>query len=151
MGDHTRLMSAIRMEEIAELYIRRRAIRHLEKGRVVIFGAGTGNPYFTTDTAASLRAIEIEADVILKGTRVDGIFDSDPEKNPDAEKFSTITGEEVLDRRLDIMDLTAFTLCRENATPIIVFDMNKVGNLKKVLMGDSSVGSTVVWEDSQIS
>jgi len=148
MGVHTRLMSAIRMEEIAEPYIRRRAIRHLEKGRVVIFGAGTGNPYFTTDTAASLRAIEIEAEVILKGTRVDGIFDSDPEKNPDAEKFQTITGEEVLSKRLDIMDLTAFTLCRENKTPIIVFDMNKVGNLKEVLNGESSVGSKVVWEDS---
>ncbi|MDZ7682997.1 MAG: hypothetical protein U5J63_15095 [Fodinibius sp.] len=105
-------------------------------------------PDFTTDTAASLRAIEIEAEVILKGTRVDGIFDSDPEKNPDAEKFSTISGEEVLSRRLDIMDLTAFTLCRENATPIIVFDMNKVGNLKKVLNGDENVGSKVIWEDS---
>jgi uridylate kinase len=148
MGVQTRLMSAIRMEEIAEPYIRRRATRHLEKGRVVIFGAGTGNPYFTTDTAASLRAIEIEADVILKGTRVDGIFDSDPEINPEAQKFPTITGEEVLSRRLDIMDLTAFTLCRENETPIIVFDMNKVGNLKKVLMGDTEVGSKVVWEES---
>lgn len=147
-GVHTRLMSAIRMEEVAEPYIRRRAIRHLEKGRVVIFGAGTGNPYFTTDTAASLRAIEIEADVILKGTRVDGIFDSDPEINDDAQKFSTITGEEVLDRRLNIMDLTAFTLCRENETPIIVFNMNVVGNLKKVLDGNESVGSTVVWEES---
>ncbi len=150
-GVHTRLMSAIRMEEIAEPYIRRRAIRHLEKGRVVIFGAGTGNPYFTTDTAASLRAIEINAEVILKGTRVDGIFDSDPEKNPDAKKFNVITGEEVLDRRLSIMDLTAFTLCRENETPIIVFNMNTVGNLKKVLLGDQSVGSRVVWEDSEIS
>ena len=150
-GVHTRLMSAIRMEEIAEPYIRRRAIRHLEKGRVVIFGAGTGNPYFTTDTAASLRAIEINAEVILKGTRVDGIFDSDPEKNPDAKKFKTITGEEVLERRLSIMDLTAFTLCRENETPIIVFNMNVVGNLTKVLLGDQSVGSRVVWEDSEIS
>lgn len=150
-GVHTRLMSAIRMEEIAEPYIRRRAIRHLEKGRVVIFGAGTGNPYFTTDTAASLRAIEINAEVILKGTRVDGIFDSDPEKNPNAKKFNTITGEEVLDRRLSIMDLTAFTLCRENETPIIVFNMNVVGNLTKVLLGDQSVGSRVVWEDSEIS
>lgn len=147
-GVHTRLMSAIRMEEIAEPYIRRRAIRHLEKGRVVIFGAGTGNPYFTTDTAASLRAIEIEAEVILKGTRVDGIFDSDPEKNPDAEKFSRITGEEVLERRLDIMDLTAFTLCRENKTPIIVFNLNEPGNLNKVLNGNSEVGSTVVWEEN---
>jgi len=147
-GVHTRLMSAIRMEEIAEPYIRRRAIRHLEKGRVIIFGAGTGNPYFTTDTAASLRAIEIEADVILKGTRVDGIFEADPEVNPDAKKFDTIPGEEVLERRLSIMDLTAFTLCRENETPIIVFNMNTVGNLKKVLTTDENIGSTVVWEDS---
>lgn len=147
-GVHTRLMSAIRMEEIAEPYIRRRAIRHLEKGRVVIFGAGTGNPYFTTDTAASLRAIEVDAEVILKGTRVDGIYDADPEKNPEAEKFKTITGDEVLSRRLNIMDLTAFTLCRENKTPIIVFNMNVVGNLSKALNGDSEVGSTVVWEES---
>ncbi len=150
-GVHTRLMSAIRMEEVAEPYIRRRAIRHLEKGRVVIFGAGTGNPYFTTDTAASLRAIEVEAQVILKGTRVDGIFDSDPEKNPDAEKFHTITGEEVLDRRLSIMDMTAFTLCRENETPIIVFNMNVEGNLKRVVMGNEEVGSAVIWENSQNS
>src|SRR5699024_10987621 len=113
-GVHTRQMSAIRMEKIADPNIRRRALGQLKMSRVIIFGAGTGNPYFTTDTAASLRAIEIEADVILKGTRVDGIFDSDPEKNPDAEQFHTITGEEVLDRRLSIMDLTAFTLCREN-------------------------------------
>lgn len=146
-GVHTRLMSAIRMEEIAEPYIRRRAIRHLEKGRVVIFGAGTGNPYFTTDTAASLRAIEIDAEVIIKGTRVDGIFDSDPEKNPDAKKFSQITGEEVLSRRLDIMDLTAFTLCRENETPIIVFNMNESGNLLKAISGKGKIGSTVVWEE----
>ncbi|HKL17527.1 MAG TPA: UMP kinase [Halalkalibaculum sp.] len=147
-GVHTRLMSAIRMEEIAEPYIRRRAIRHLEKGRVVIFGAGTGNPYFTTDTAAALRAIEVEAEVILKGTRVDGIYDADPEQEPDAKKFQTITGDEVLSRRLDIMDLTAFTLCRENETPLIVFNMNIVGNLKKALNGDSDVGSKVVWEES---
>lgn len=147
-GVHTRLMSAIRMEEIAEPYIRRRAIRHLEKGRVVIFGAGTGNPYFTTDTAAALRAIEVEAEVILKGTRVDGIYDADPEQEPEAKKFQTITGDEVLNRRLDIMDLTAFTLCRENETPLIVFNMNIVGNLKKALNGDSDVGSKVVWEES---
>ncbi|MGM0587708.1 MAG: UMP kinase [Bacteroidota bacterium] len=147
-GVHTRLMSAIRMEEIAEPYIRRRAIRHLEKGRVVIFGAGTGNPYFTTDTAASLRAIEIEADVILKGTRVDGIFDEDPEINPDAIKFDTITGDEILDRRLSVMDLTAFTLCRENETPIIIFNMNVEGNLKKVVCTEESVGSTVVWDEN---
>ncbi len=146
-GVHTRLMSAIRMEEIAEPYIRRRAIRHLEKGRVVIFGAGTGNPYFTTDTAASLRAIEIEADVILKGTRVDGIFDSDPEKNPDAIKFERITGDEILKRKLEVMDLTAFTLCRENKTPFIVFNMNIPGNFKRVVCSDDSVGSTVVWDN----
>lgn len=146
IGINTRLMSAIRMEEIAEPYIRRRATRHLEKGRVVIYGAGTGNPYFTTDTAASLRAIETEADVILKGTRVDGIYDSDPEKNPDAVKFDTITGDEVLQRRLSVMDLTAFTLCRDNETPIIVFDMNQDGNLKKVVCGEMGVGTTVTWE-----
>ena len=145
-GVQTRLMSAIRMEEIAEPYIRRRAIRHLEKGLVVIFGAGTGNPYFTTDTAASLRAIEVEADVILKGTRVDGIYDSDPEKNADAKKFDVITGDEVLKRRLSVMDLTAFTLCRENRTPIIVFDMNKTGNLKEVVSGNETVGTTVIWD-----
>ncbi|NBC67327.1 MAG: UMP kinase, partial [Bacteroidetes bacterium] len=128
--------------------IRRRAIRHLEKGRVIIFGAGTGNPYFTTDTAASLRAIEIEADVILKGTRVDGIYDSDPEKNAEAKMFDTITGEEVLNRRLDVMDLTAFTLCRENKTPIIVFNMNTPNNLLKVVTQSEQVGSTVVWDKS---
>ncbi len=143
---HTRLMSAIRMEEIAEPYIRRRAIRHLEKGRVVIFGAGTGNPYFTTDTAASLRAIEIEADVILKGTRVDGIYDSDPEKNSDAVKFDTITGDDVLNRRLNVMDLTAFTLCRDNRTPIIVFDMNQPDNLRKVVCENEGIGTTVIWD-----
>lgn len=141
----TRLLSAIRMEQIAEPYIRRRAVRHLEKGRVVIFGAGTGNPYFTTDTAASLRAIEIEADVILKGTRVDGIFDSDPEKNPDAEKFETISGDEILRRRLSVMDLTAFTLCRDNETPIIIFNMDVEGNLLKVVRKES-VGSKVEWD-----
>jgi uridylate kinase len=146
-GVQTRLMSAIRMEEIAEPYIRRRAIRHLEKGRVVIFGAGTGNPYFTTDTAASLRAIEIEADVILKGTRVDGIYDSDPEQNSDAIKFDTITGDEILRRRLNVMDLTAFTLCRDNETPIIVFNMNEPGNLKKVVCSEDNIGSTVVWDE----
>ena len=146
-GVHTRLMSAIRMEEIAEPYIRRRAIRHLEKGRVVIFGAGTGNPYFTTDTAASLRAIEVDAEVIIKGTRVDGIYDSDPEKNEKAEKFATITGDEVLKRRLDIMDLTALTLCRENETPVIVFNMNIPGNLQKLVLGNKSIGTRVVWEN----
>lgn len=146
IGVQTRLMSAIRMEAIAEPYIRRRAIRHLEKGRVVIFGAGTGNPYFTTDTAASLRAIEVETDVILKGTRVEGIYDSDPEKNTDAKKFDRITGDEVLKRRLSVMDLTAFTLCRENETPIIVFNMNEQGNLKKIVVDGQDVGTTVIWE-----
>ncbi|MFN1834895.1 UMP kinase [Balneola sp. MJW-20] len=145
-GVQTRLMSAIRMEAIAEPYIRRRAVRHLEKGRVVIFGAGTGNPYFTTDTAGSLRAIEIEAEVILKGTRVNGIFDSDPEKNPDAKKFDTITGDEVLKRRLSVMDLTAFTLCRENETPIIVFNMNNEGALKRIVVEGSDEGTTVIWD-----
>jgi len=143
-GVFTRLVSAIRMEQIAEPFIRRRAIRHVEKGRVVIFGAGTGNPYFTTDTAASLRAIEIEADVILKGTRVDGIYTADPEKNPDATRYETITGDEVLNMRLEVMDLTAFTLCRDNKIPIIVFDMNKEGNLLKVV-SQENVGTTVVW------
>ena len=142
----TRLLSAIRMEAIAEPFIRRRAVRHLEKGRVVIFGAGTGNPYFTTDTAGALRAIEVEADVILKGTRVDGIYDADPEKNPDAVKFDTITGDEVLKRRLSVMDLTAFTLCRENNTPIIVFNMNTAGNFKKIVCDGEDLGTTVVWE-----
>lgn len=145
-GIMTRLMSAIRMEAIAEPFIRRRAVRHLEKGRVIIFGAGTGNPYFTTDTAGALRAIEVEADVILKGTRVDGIYDVDPEKNPDAVKFDRITGDEVLKRRLSVMDLTAFTLCRENETPIIVFNMNHEGALKKIVCEGSSDGTTVVWD-----
>ncbi len=144
-GVQTRLQSAIRMEQIAEPFIRRRAVRHLEKGRVVIFGAGTGNPYFTTDTAGSLRAIEIEADVILKGTRVDGVFDKDPEKNPDAVKFDTITGDEVLSRRLNVMDLTAFTLCRDNRTPVIVFNMNKPGNFYKVIQKEQ-VGTLVEWD-----
>jgi len=145
-GVHTRLMSAIRMEEIAEPYIRRRAVRHLEKGRVVIFGAGTGNPYFTTDTAASLRAIEIEAEVILKGTRVDGIYDSDPEKNSNAKKFDTISGDEVLRRRLNVMDLTAFTLCRDNKIPIIVFNVNKKNNLLQIANKEGLIGTTVVWD-----
>ena len=134
-GVYTRLLSAIKMEQIAEPYIRRRAIRHLEKGRVVIFGAGTGNPYFTTDTAGSLRAIEIKADVIMKGTRVDGIYTADPEKDPTATKYSTITYQECITRKLNVMDMTAFTLCMENELPIVVFDMNKAGNLKKVVTG----------------
>ena len=142
MGVNTRLQSAIKMEEICEPFIKRRAVRHLEKGRVVIFGAGTGNPYFTTDTAASLRAIEIEADVILKGTRVDGIYNSDPEKNKDAVKYETVTFQEVYEKGLKVMDMTAFTLCKENNVPIIVFDMNKTGNLLNVLQG-KQVGTLV--------
>ena len=129
----TRIQTAIKMEQITEPYIRRRAIRHLEKGRVVIFGAGTGNPYFTTDTAATLRAIEIEADIILKGTRVDGIYSSDPEKNNDAKKYDTISFEEVFNKKLNVMDMTAFTLCKENKLPIKVFNMNKKGNLSEKL------------------
>ncbi len=142
IGVFTRLQSAIKMEQIAEPYIRRRAIRHLEKGRVVIFGAGTGNPYFTTDTAGSLRAIEITADVILKGTRVDGIYTADPEKDKTAKKYSTITYQECITGNLKVMDMTAFTLCMENNLPIIVFDMNKPGNLKRVVTGDQ-VGTLV--------
>ncbi len=138
----TRLMSAIKMEQVAESFIRRRAVRHLEKGRVVIFGAGTGNPYFTTDTAASLRAIEIEADIILKGTRVDGIYTADPEKDATAVKYQTITFTEVYEKGLNVMDLTAFTLCNENKLPIIVFDMNLSGNLLKVVAGEQ-VGTLV--------
>jgi uridylate kinase len=136
IGVYTRLQSAINMEQVAEPYIRRKALRHLEKGRVVIFGAGTGNPYFTTDTAGSLRAIEMKADVILKGTRVDGVYDSDPEKNPAAKKFETISFQECIAQNLKVMDMTAFTLCMENKLPIIVFDMNQPGNLLRVVQGD---------------
>jgi uridylate kinase len=142
IGVFTRLQSAIKMEQIAEPYIRRRAIRHVEKGRVVIFGAGTGNPYFTTDTAGSLRAIEINANVILKGTRVDGIYTADPEKDPSAKKFQTISFQECISKNLRVMDMTAFTLCMENKLPIIVFNMNKPGNLLKVVGGEK-VGTLV--------
>ena len=142
VGVYTRLQSAIKMEQIAEPYIRRRAIRHVEKGRVVIFGAGTGNPYFTTDTAGVLRAIEIKADVILKGTRVDGIYSEDPEKNPKAQKFDKITFNECIQKNLRVMDMTAFTLCMENDLPIVVFDMNKTGNLRRVVTGEK-VGTVV--------
>lgn len=142
IGIPTRLQSAIKMEQICEPFIRRRAVRHLEKGRVVIFGAGTGNPYFTTDTAATLRAIEIEADVIIKGTRVDGIYSADPEKNKNAIKYDTITFEEVYEKQLQVMDLTAFTLCKENKLPIIVFDINTKGNLLKIIKGES-IGTLV--------
>jgi uridylate kinase len=141
-GMYTRLLSAIKMEQVAEPYVRRRAMRHLEKNRVVIFGAGTGNPYFTTDTAGSLRAIEISADVILKGTRVNGIYTADPEKDPTAKKFDKITFRECIDMNLKIMDMTAFTLCMENNLPIIVFDMNEDGNLKRIVMGEK-VGTLV--------
>jgi len=138
----TRLMSAIKMEQIAESFIRRRAVRHLEKSRIVIFGAGTGNPYFTTDSAASLRAIEIEADVILKGTRVDGIYTADPEKDSTATKYSSITFNEVYEKGLNVMDLTAFTLCNENKLPIVVFNMNSPGNLRRIVEGEN-VGTLV--------
>ncbi|MEW6702209.1 MAG: UMP kinase [Bacteroidota bacterium] len=141
-GMFTRLMTAINMEAIAEPYIRRRAVRHLEKGRVVIFGAGTGHPYFSTDTAASLRAVEIEADAILKGTRVDGVFDSDPEKNPDAFRFEEISYFDVLQKNLRVMDLTAISLCKENNLPIIVFNMDKPDNLLRVVTGQN-VGTSV--------
>jgi uridylate kinase len=139
---YTRLQTAIKMEQIAEPYIRRRAIRHIEKGRVVIFGAGTGNPYFTTDTAGVLRAIEIKADVILKGTRVDGVYTADPEKDPTATKYDKISFKEAITQGLKIMDMTAFTLCQENKLPIIVFDMNTPGNLSKVLTGQG-IGTLV--------
>ena len=141
-GVQTRMLTAIKMEQIAEPYIKRRAVRHLEKGRVVIFGAGTGNPYFTTDTAAVLRAIEVNADVILKGTRVDGVYTSDPEKDSTAVKFDEITFREVLERGLKVMDLTAFTLSEENKLPIIVFDMKKEGNLLRIVSGEN-IGTIV--------
>lgn len=141
-GLTTRLMSGLNVEQVCESFIRRRAIRHLEKGRVVIFGAGTGNPYFTTDSAASLRAIEIEADVVLKGTRVDGIYTADPEKDPAATKFTSISFKDAIQKGLKVMDMTAFTLCEENGLPIIVFDMNKPGNLKKLVEGEE-VGTLV--------
>ncbi|MEC8617789.1 MAG: UMP kinase [Bacteroidota bacterium] len=142
VGLITRLQSAIEMKQIAEPFIKRKAVRHLEKGRIVIFGSGTGNPFFTTDSAASLRAIEIDADVILKGTRVDGIYDKDPEKNDSAKKFDTITFDEAYNKNLKVMDMTAFTLCKENELPVIVFNMNKTGNLKKVVKGEE-IGTLV--------
>ncbi|WP_424963373.1 UMP kinase [Ekhidna sp.] len=141
-GMYTRLMSGLKMEQVCEPFIRRRAIRHLEKNRVVIFGAGIGNPYFTTDSTASLRAIEIEADVVLKGTRVDGVYSADPEKDPNAERYSKISFQEAYEKNLNIMDMTAFTLCQENNLPIIVFDMNKAGNLQKIVAG-KEVGTLI--------
>ena len=142
-GLYTRLMSGIKMEQVCEPFIRRRAVRHLEKGRIVIFGAGIGNPYFTTDTTASLRAIEVEAEVVLKGTRVDGVYTADPEKDPTAKRFSTISFNEVYQKGLNVMDMTAFTLCKENNLPIIVFDMNKPGNLYNLIMGDDNIGTLI--------
>jgi uridylate kinase len=137
-GVYTRLMSGIKMEQVCEPFIRRRAIRHLEKGRIVIFGAGIGNPYFTTDSTASLRAVELQADVVLKGTRVDGVYTKDPEKFPDAVRYNKLSFQEAYEKNLNIMDMTAFTLCMENNLPIIVFDMNKKGNLLKVVMGEDA-------------
>ena len=142
IGIKTRLMSAVKIDEIAEPYIRRRAVRHLEKGRVVIFGAGTGNPYFTTDTAAVLRAVEINADVIIKGTRVDGVFSDDPEKNLNATKLNRISFDEVYKNNLSVMDMTAFTLCKENKLPIDIFNINKKGNLIKLINGEN-IGTRV--------
>ena len=142
LGVNTRLLTALEIKQVAEPFIKRRAVRHLEKGRVVIFGAGTGNPYFTTDTAAALRATEIEANVILKGTRVDGIYDSDPEKNPNAIKYTSISYADAISQKLNVMDMTAFTLCQENNIPIIVFNMNKEDNLMKVVSGDA-IGTLV--------
>ncbi len=141
-GLFTRLMSAVKMEQICEPLIRRRAMRHLEKGRIVIFGAGTGNPYFTTDSAASLRAIEIKADVVLKGTRVDGVYTADPEKDPTATRYTNVTFDEVIAKDLKVMDLASFALCRENKLPIVVFDMNKPGNLLNLVMGQE-VGTLI--------
>ncbi|MBL0741842.1 UMP kinase [Chryseolinea lacunae] len=137
-GVYTRLMSGIKMEQVCEPFIRRRAIRHLEKGRIVIFGAGIGNPYFTTDSTASLRAVEVQADVVLKGTRVDGVYTKDPEKFPDATRYTKLSFQEAYEKNLNIMDMTAFTLCMENNLPIIVFDMNKKGNLLKVVKGEEA-------------
>ncbi|SDR93717.1 uridylate kinase [Mucilaginibacter mallensis] len=142
IGVETRLQSAIKMEQICEPYIRRRAMHHLQENKIVIFGAGTGNPYFTTDTAASLRAIEIKADVVLKGTRVDGIYTADPEKDPTATRYDEITFQEVYDKGLNVMDMTAITLCQENKLPIIVFDMNKPGNFMKIAKGEA-IGTLV--------
>ncbi|TXK50812.1 UMP kinase [Pontibacter qinzhouensis] len=146
LGVFTRLLSGLSIQQVCEPYIRRRAVRHLEKGRVVIFGAGTGNPYFTTDSAASLRAIEVEADVVLKGTRVDGIYSADPEKDPNAIFYSNISFKEVFEKGLNVMDMTAFTLCKENDLPIIVFDMNKGGNLKRLVQGEQ-IGTLVSMDE----
>ncbi|MBK9450064.1 MAG: UMP kinase [Bacteroidetes bacterium] len=142
LGAKTRVMSALEIKAVCEPYIRRRAMRHLEKHRIVILGAGTGNPYFTTDTAAALRSIEIEADVVLKGTKVDGVYSADPEKDPTALKFDAVSFHDVLSKRLNVMDMTAFTLCQENKLPIIVFNINEPGNLKRIVLGEA-VGTLV--------
>lgn len=142
-GMYTRVMSAIKMEQVCEPYVRRRAMRHLEKGRVIIFAAGTGNPYFTTDSTAALRGNEIEADVLLKGTRVDGVYTADPMKDPTASRYTHITFRDVYEKKLNVMDLTAFTLCQENNLPIIVFDMNKSGNLYRLVTGEGDVGTLI--------
>ncbi|NDK56130.1 UMP kinase [Pontibacter fetidus] len=147
LGVYTRLLSGLNIQQVCEPYIRRRAVRHLEKGRVVIFGAGTGNPYFTTDSAASLRAIEVEAEVVLKGTRVDGIYSADPEKDPNAIFYSDISFKDVFEKGLNVMDMTAFTLCKENDLPIIVFDMNTAGNLKRIVQGDK-IGTLVSMDEA---
>lgn len=147
LGVYTRLLSGINIQQVCEPYIRRRAMRHLEKGRVVIFGAGTGSPYFTTDSAASLRAIEVEAEVVLKGTRVNGIYSADPEKDKNAEFYSHITFQEVFEKGLNVMDMTAFTLCKENGLPIIVFNMNQPGNLRRIVDGEN-VGTLVSLESA---
>lgn len=146
IGKQCRVMSAIRINRVCEEYVRRRAIRHLEKGRIVIFAAGTGNPFFTTDTAGCLRAIEIEADVIMKATKVNGVFDSDPAKNPDAKRYQTLTYTEVIEKNLGVMDMTAIVMCRDNRLPLRVFNLNEVGALPAT-MSDYSVGTTVVLED----
>ena len=148
VGLRTRLQSAITMNEIAEPFIRRRAVRHLDKGRVVIFGGGTGNPYFTTDTAAALRALEIDADVIMKGTRVDGVFSADPEKDPDAVRYDRIHGDDVIRKNLRVMDMTAFTLCKDSGLDIVVFNMEKEGNLTRILNGED-VGTLVTWKTEE--
>ena len=147
-GVHSRLQSSLNMDEIAEPFIRRRAMRHLEKGRVVIFGAGTGNPYFTTDTAAALRALEIDANVILKGTRVEGVYSADPEKDDKAVQYRSINGNEVIKKNLKVMDMTAFTLCKESKMPIIVFNMDSGGNLARIVQGDT-IGTLVHWDSSK--
>ncbi len=143
IGGYCRVMSAIRINQVCEDYIRRRALRHLEKGRVVVFGSGTGNPFFTTDTAASLRAVEINADLMLKATKVDGIYDADPKTSPNAKKFQTLSYDEVLDRRLAVMDQTAIVLCRDHGMPLRVYNINEPGHLKRIVLGDPSIGTTV--------